>query len=223
VTEADWNDVWLSEGFATYFTLLFREHAYGRDDFTRGLEEARREVLEFQAKEPDYRIVHENLDDMSQVTTRQTYQKGAWVLHMLRGVAGDEAFWRGIRAYYQEFSEKNASTLDFRRAMEDSSGLDLKRFFRQWLETGGLPKVEGWWRARGSGIEVQLRQTQEGTPFELEIPVSIEVEGESVPRVEKLRMTEREANASFPSEGAVRAVLLDPDLWVLMESTFVRR
>jgi aminopeptidase N len=222
VTEADWDDVWLSEGFATYFTLLFREHAFGRDDFVRGLEEARREVLEFHAKEPDYRIVHENLDDMSQVTTRQTYQKGAWVLHMLRGLVGDDAFWRGIRAYYEEFAEKNATTLDFRRAMEDSSGLDLTRFFRQWLERGGLPRIEGSWRARGTEVEVQLRQIQSGTPFELEIPVVIEVDG-SEPRVEKLRMTEREAKASFPAEGAVRAVRLDPDHWVLMESTFARK
>src|SRR5262245_32436884 len=59
VTEGDWNDVWLSEGFATYFTLLFREHAYGRDDFARGIEEARSEVLEFHGKDPAYRVVHE--------------------------------------------------------------------------------------------------------------------------------------------------------------------
>ncbi len=130
VTEADWNDVWLSEGFATYFTLLFREHAYGRDDFARGLEDACRQVLEFHAKDPGYRIVHENLDDMSQVTTSQTYQKGAFVLHMLRGVMGDEAFWRGVRSYYEEFSTRSATTLDFRRAMEKSSGRDSRAILR---------------------------------------------------------------------------------------------
>jgi aminopeptidase N len=223
VTEADWNDVWLSEGFATYFTLLFREHAYGRDDFARGLEDARRRVLEFRQKEPGYRIVHENLDDMAQVTTSQTYQKGAFVLHMLRGVLGDETFWQGIRAYYAEFSSKNATTDDFRRAMEEASGRDLARFFRQWLYRGGLPRVEGGWRYAGSALEIDLRQTQDGEPFELEIPVALELEAGSLPRIEKVQMTGREARAKFPIDGAPRAVALDPHLWVLMESTFVRK
>ncbi len=97
VTEYDWDDVWLSEGFATYFTLLFIEHHYGRDEFLSGLEASRQRVLEFDKEHPDYRIVHDNLDDMSKVTTGQIYQKGAWVLHMLRGIVGDEAFWAGIR------------------------------------------------------------------------------------------------------------------------------
>jgi aminopeptidase N len=222
VTEADWDEVWLSEGFATYFTLLFREHAYGRDDFLRGLENARLQVLAFHQKEPGYRIVHENLDDMARVTSSQTYQKGAWVLHMLRGVTGDEAFWLGVRAYYAEFASKNATTDDFRRAMEEASGLDLKRFFRQWLERGDLPRVEGGWRYTGSSLEIDLRQTQEGEPFELEIPVAIELETGS-PRVEKVSMTGREARAALPIQGTPRDVALDPQLWVLMESTFERR
>ncbi|HLE68569.1 MAG TPA: M1 family metallopeptidase [Vicinamibacteria bacterium] len=223
VTEADWDDVWLSEGFATYFTLLFREHAYGRDDFVRGLEDARRKVLEFHQKEPGYRIVHENLDDMEKVTTLQTYQKGAWVLHMLRAVMGDEAFWRGIRAYYAEFSSRNATTDDFRRAMEEASGRDLARFFRQWLYRGGLPRVEGGWRHTGSAVEIELRQTQEGEPFELEIPVALDLAAGSTPRVEIVRMTGREARATIPIEGALQTVALDPQLQVLMESTFVRK
>jgi aminopeptidase N len=223
VTQADWNDVWLSEGFATYFTLLFRDHAYGRDDFARGLEDARRRVLEFHEKEPGYRIVHENLDDMAQVTTSQTYQKGAFVLHMLRGLVGDDAFWRGIRAYYAEFSSRNATTDDFRRAMEQASGRDLARFFRQWLYRGGLPRVEGGWRHAASALEIELRQTQEGEPFELEIPLVLELADGSPPRVEKVRMAEREAWVSIPIENTPRAVALDPDLWVLMESAFVRK
>jgi aminopeptidase N len=168
-------------------------------------------------------VVHENLADMAQVTTRQTYQKGAWVLHMLRGVLGDEAFWQGIRAYFGEFASKNATTGDFRRTMEEASGRDLSRFFRQWLERGGIPRIEGGWRYRGSTLEIDLRQTQEGEPFELEIPLAIEPGGDSPTRVERIRMTESEARATFALEGAPRSVALDPELWVLMESTFARR
>ena len=114
VTEYDWDDVWLSEGFATYFTLLFIEHAYGRDAFVEGLLKSKESVLKFQHANPEYTIIHKNLSDMSQVLTNQIYQKGAWTLHMLRGVVGTEAFWQGIRQYYQTFRDANATTADFR-------------------------------------------------------------------------------------------------------------
>jgi aminopeptidase N len=223
VTEADWDDVWLSEGFATYFTLLFREHAYGREDFRRGLLESRRIVLEFEAKTPEYRIVHENLDDMSQVTSSHTYEKGAFVLHMLRGLIGDEAFWRGIRSYYARFRDRNATTADLRREMEQASGRDLERFFAQWLYRGGLPSIEGVWRHEGSSLVLELRQTQKAPAFELSIPVGIQVDREAPPRIETVRMTEREARALVEVEKAPVDVALDPDLWVLMESSLRRQ
>ncbi|HET9064680.1 MAG TPA: M1 family metallopeptidase [Gemmatimonadales bacterium] len=139
VTEGDWDDVWLSEGFATYFTLLYREHARGRDDFVSGLAQSRETIRKFYAETPDYRVVHDGLRDMSQVTNGMTYQKGAWTLHMLRNLIGDEAYWRGIQAYYREHFNGNASTADFQRAMEEASGQSLDAFFDQWLRQGGIP------------------------------------------------------------------------------------
>jgi aminopeptidase N len=218
VTEADWDDVWLSEGFATYFTLLFREHAYGREDFRRGLEESRKIVLEFEAKTPDYRIVHDNLDDMSQVTSSHTYEKGAWVLHMLRGRIGDDAFWQGIRSYYSRFRDRNATTTDFRGEMEEASGTNLERFFEQWLYRGGLPAIEGEWRHENGSVVLELRQTQPAEPFELSIPVGIEIDPGAPSRIETLRLNGREVSLVIPVEKAPRDVTLDPDLWVLMES-----
>ena len=146
VTENDWDDVWLSEGFATYFTLLFIEHEYGRDAFLAGLTDSQNRVRAFDPKHPDYHIVHDDLADMRQVTTGQIYQKGSWTLHMLRGLVGDEAFWAGIRAYYRRYRDGNATTDDFRREMEEASGQPLDWFFRQWLHRGGSP--EG---SRGAG------------------------------------------------------------------------
>ena len=137
VTESDWDDVWLSEGFATYLTHLFVEHAEGRDAFVAGLRADRDQIRAFDLKNPDYRIVHDNLADMKQVTTGPgTYRKGAWTLHMLRGVVGDEAFWSGIREYYRLYRDENASTADFRRVMEEASRSELGWFFDQWLTRG---------------------------------------------------------------------------------------
>ena len=173
VTENDWNDVWLSEGFATYFTLLFIERAYGRDEFVDGLRSSRKTVVDFYAKTPDYRVVHENLSDMSQVTTGMTYQKGSWTLHMLRQLMGDDKFRTGIRDYYARFQNRNASTTDFRLAMERASGLDLSAFFQQWLYRGGVPKLEGTWQwdATAKQLVVELAQTQAGEPFRLPVEI----------------------------------------------------
>ena len=153
VTEADWDDVWLSEGFATYFTSLFIEHAYGREAFLASLKASRDAVRAFEAKRPGYRIVHDNLSDMTQVTTRQTYDKGGFTLHMLRGLMGDEAFWRGIREYYARHRDGNATTDDFRRAMEEASGRELCLVLRPVAASGWLAHPRG---------ELALRR---GRPF----------------------------------------------------------
>ena len=224
VTENDWDHVWLSEGFATYFTLLFVEHADGRDAFVAGLRESRDRVRAFHAKRPDYRVVHDNLSDMDQVTTSQTYQKGAWVLHMLRGMVGDEAFWRGVRDYYRRYRDANASTDDFRRAMEEASGQELGWFFRQWLYRGGLPVVEGTWRydAAARTLVLDLRQVQDGgDPFVLPMEVALAAPNGSV-RMEPIRLSERSGRVLIPLDEAPTSVTLDPGEWVLMEASLRR-
>ena len=229
VTEYDWDDVWLSEGFATYFTLLFIEHAYGRDEFVERLESSRRRVLAFYEDRPDYRVVHDNLADMGQVTTGMQYQKGSWTLHMLRGIVGDDAFWRGIRAYYSTYRDRNATTDDFRQAMEEASGRDLSGFFRQWLYRGGTPKYEGGWGydAASGTVEVELNQVQgEGEGdyfFQMPIQVGIYAEDESRPRIEVLQVNEINNRFTIRVEREPAAVVLDPDMWVLMEAEFGRR
>ena len=224
VTEYDWDDVWLSEGFATYFTLLYIEHAYGRDEFVRGLKRSRDRIFRFYADRPDYRIVHDNLTDMSQVTTGMMYQKGAWTLHMLRGVIGTEAFWEGIRIYYGRHFNSNASTDDFRRAMEEASGTDLEWFFRQWLYQGGVLALDGGWdyNADRGLVTVDLAQTQPGYRFAMPLDIAIHpVEGAL--RVERIQIDEQQHTFEFAVDDEPTAVVLDPGLWVLMEASFVRR
>ena len=122
VTESDWDDVWLSEGFATYFALLYQEHADGRDAFLAGVRSSAQRAIQYALAHPESAIVHENLADVSKVIANnaQIYQGGAQVLHMLRGVLGDDTFWAGIRLYYARHRNANASSDDLRRAMEDA-------------------------------------------------------------------------------------------------------
>jgi aminopeptidase N len=225
VTEHDWDDVWLSEGFATYFTLRFIEHAYGRDEFVRGLEASRRTVMTFAAANPGYTIIHRNLSRMEEVTSSHTYQKGSWVLHMLRGVVGEEAFRSGIRAYYQRHFNATATTADFRRAMEEASGRDLGWFFEQWLYRPGTLQLAGQWTydARARQLRIALDQVQtDGSLFVMPLEVAVRTAGQALPTIHRVQVDAtsnvfRLDVASEPTE-----VRLDPNLWVLLEATLQR-
>ena len=225
VTESDWDDVWLSEGFATYFTHLYIEHAYGYDDFIAGLKSDREAIYEYYEENPDYRLVHDNLDDMSKVLTRMQYIKGAWTLHMLRNLIGTEAFSNGIREYYRLYRESNASTADFQRVMEETSGQEIGWLLDQWLYQGGLPVVEGTWSfdPADSTVRLHLRQTQQnGYRFRLPITVRVHAEDGSTSDA-PVDLEADGSHFSIAVEGEPTGLELDPDTWVLMRSTLVRK
>ncbi len=213
VTEADWDDVWLSEGFATYFTLLFIEHWQGRDAFAAGLKDSRAKVFEMEKKNPDWKVRHDNLADMKRVLQPLIYQKGGWTLHMLRSMMGDEAFWKGIRDYYGRYRNANATTADFQKVMEEASGLKLGWFFDQWLNRAGSPAVKGsWnWDAASRMVVVVLEQSSD---FRLPLEIAI---GD---RVEKIELTHRRQSFTFSAGKAPDEVRLDPAMKVLMDASF---
>ncbi len=224
VTEYDWDDVWLSEGFATYFTLLFIEHAYGRDEFVKGLKTSRETIFNFYKSNPDYRIVHDNLNDMGKVTTIQTYQKGAWILHMLRSRIGDEAFQQGIRMYYNKYMNSNATTADFIKEMEMASGEDLSTFFRQWLYQGGNVELEGSWRydSRAKKVVVTLRQVQTKYKFDVPIELAIYEKGVEKPRLETIAMNDSSGEYEFAVDAVPVRIELDPNTRLLASWIFVK-
>lgn len=224
VTERDWDDVWLSEGFATYFTMLFIEHAYGRDQFVQELEKSRRSVLEFDARNPQYRIIHDRLEDMSKVTTRQTYEKGAWTLHMLRSMIETEAFWRGIQDYYSRYRDSHASTTEFREVMERAAGQPLGWFFDQWLTRGGFPSIRGSWHYDGpsKALVIELSQTQPGQPFRLPIDVSIRL-ADGTQRIERVTLQAATHQFRFAISGPPGAVALDPNVTALFSGGLTAR
>ena len=219
VTERDWDDVWLSEGFATYFTLLYSEQFDGRDAFVRGLRSSRDRVLQLEKKMPDTPIVHRNLSDMRHVLNQFVYQKGAWTLHMLRYTIGTEHFWDGIRDYYRSYQNKNASTDELRLVMERASHQSLGWFFTQWLTRGGVPALKGSWSydATARHVIVDIAQSQPGEPYRLPLEFGIVVPGAAPPRIERGELNGREGRFSFPAEAEPSEVTLDPNTWLLME------
>jgi len=224
VTEADWDDVWLSEGFATYFTSLFVEHAYGRDEFASRMAEARGRIFSFYDSRPDYRIVHDNLADMGQVTTGMQYQKGAWVLHMLRHEIGTERFWDGIRRYYARYFNGQATTAQFRAAMEEVSRQDLEQFFQQWLYQGsaGL-QLDGNWRYENGNVELNLAQRQAGGTV-YQMPITLEFVGSDGARARtEIEVSEAEHAYSIAVEFEPDEIVVDPDTWLLISGSLTQR
>ncbi len=220
ITEKDWDDIWLSEGFATYFTHLTREHYEGRDAFVAGLRADAPRIFAAERQFPGEPVVHNNLSDMKKVMqpNQVIYQKGSWVLHMLRGQIGTDNFRSGIREYYRLYRDGNASTDDFRRVMEETAGQALRWFFDQWLHRSPSPVVAGLWHynSLSKHIELSLTQTQAGQPYRLPLEVSLTVDGK--PRIQKLEFTAKQQSFTFAAEREPSSLMLDPNTWILMDS-----
>src|SRR2546427_9923820 len=117
VTESTWADLWLSEGFATYFAGLFIQKHDGEDAFREYLRNAAQRYFNFE-KRAQSPIHDTETTNLMSLLNPNNYEKGAWVLHMLRSQLGDEAFFKGVREYYNSHKEGNATTEDLRTALE---------------------------------------------------------------------------------------------------------
>ncbi len=218
VTESDWDDVWLSEGFATYFTLLYMEHNTGHDAFVNGLKASKEQIITYIKKNKDSPIVHNQLTDMSKVTSALTYQKGAWVLHMLRELMGEPNFRNGIQSYYRKYFNANATTADFRFEMEQASGLDLQGFFSQWLYQEGIPKLNGqWtWNSTKKELKISLEQTQSNS-FLFPLEIGIASAGKQLPEIKKVDINTKQSVFTFSLEAKPLSVSIDPQTKLLAE------
>ncbi|MEO8597054.1 MAG: M1 family aminopeptidase [Candidatus Solibacter sp.] len=225
VTEKDWDDAWLSEGFATYFAALAAEFYQGRDQFLSAMRKSRATILRLEKHSPGVAVVHDNLPEIQdgRAPLELVYQKGGFVLHSLRAVVGTEIFWAGIREYYRRFRDANASTADFQHVMEEASGRPLDWFFHQWLYRAGSPVVKGSWRydPAARAIQLDLTQTQPGEPFRL--PLDVVVRSAGAAAVHRIELTAASQSVTLAAERAPDTVELDPDAWVLMDAALVRR
>ncbi|MEO8622330.1 MAG: M1 family metallopeptidase [bacterium] len=219
VTESDWDEVWLSEGFATYFTLLYTEHYDGRDAFVAGVQRSREQVFALEKRLPGKAVIHDNLADMKDVLNNLIYQKGGWTLHMLRGLIGTDVFWDGIRDYYQQYRDRNTTTADFQRVMEQHSGRDLGWFFDQWLKRAGHPAINGSWRYDAATKHIVLELAQVGDVYRLPLDVGIGGEGTAPMRIERIELTQRTQTFEIAADRAPASLALDPGTWTLMEAT----
>jgi aminopeptidase N len=216
-TENDWHHVWLSEGFATYFANLYLEYAYGHDRLVEEEKIDRDQVVRYFRKNQGP-VVDTTVRDISALLNANTYQKGGWVLHMLRHSVGDIAFWKGVQQYYSTYRNGNAMTGDFQRTMEEASGKDLSEFFRQWLWTGGHPRLSGRWTydSKAKSVTVTIDQLQPGVPFKFPLDVEL-ISDDGVKAIRTLDITKKNEKLSFLVTSKPQQLILDPDTWLLFE------
>ncbi|HUA59320.1 MAG TPA: M1 family metallopeptidase [Verrucomicrobiae bacterium] len=226
VTEKDWDDAWLSEGFATYFASLAQEHFDGHDAFLASMKNKRTQILGMEKRTPGVAVVHDNLPEISggRAPVRIVYEKGGFTLHMLRGQIGNDKFWAGIREYYRRFRDSNASTADLEKVMEETSGTDLNWFFQQWLYRAGSPTVEGIWsyNAENKKVELDISETQPGDLFRLPIDVAVTTQG-SPARIQKIELNAKEQKFEIASDKEPATVELDPNAWLLMDAKLTKK
>jgi aminopeptidase N len=178
MTCKDWSHIWLNEGFASYFDPLFTEHDRGVDEFRQRMDG---ELKSYLGNDRMYRrpIVETRYRSPMQMFDGMTYSKGGCVLHMLRGLLGEENWWKGIRGYAAKNRYEVVDTDDFRKAMEEASGKDLKWFFDQWLFKAGHPELKVRWHYEDADrtVRMKIEQTQkvdEQTPL-FRLPTTLEL------------------------------------------------
>ena len=214
VTQTEWSDLWLSEGFATYFEHVFFERVAGREVFLVRMRGSRDDYLK--ANREHSRPMHDaSVTDLFKLLNAFNYDKGAWVLHMLRGLMGDEAFFAAIRDYYAAYRNRNATTAELRLIMERHAGQPLDWFFREWVFEAGHPIYALDWQWSDGKVGVTIEQKQEGTVFRM--PVVLELRHDSGVQRETVLVDERRERIEIASEQRPTAVVLDPDEMILKE------
>jgi aminopeptidase N len=223
VTESDWDHTWLSEGFATYLAHLYDERLLGRDALAEGMRRDRDQVIAYSERRRDAAVVTPASPSLDNILTANSYQKGSWVLHMLRRRLGDDAFFRGLGLYYARFRDGNALTDDFRQVMEEVSKQPLEGFFRQWVYSPGQPSIGGRWSCSAGVVTVTLEQDPPpGDRSDVVLDIGILTDRGAPPRVETVRLAQREQTFTFAADRPPLDIVLDPGTWLLARLAALR-
>lgn len=214
VTCESWAHLVLNEGFANYAEYLWSEYKYGREraDLSRLSELS---GYFDQVGDVAHPLIHFHYDKADDMFDAHSYNKGGLVLHMLRDVVGDEAFFAAVQRYLRDHAFQAAEIHDLRQAFEAVTGQDLNWFFDQWFFGVGHPvlNVDHTYDESTGKLEITIRQTQAEkgyTPlFRLPMEIGI-VDRDSVLAIHRVVLDQREQVLSFPLTAAPLAVIPDP-------------
>jgi aminopeptidase N len=224
VTCLDWSHAWLNEGFADYMQAMYIERTRGVDQFRWDMGVKADSLFEEDAEEFRRPTVEKDFVYADDLFGMAIYAKGAWMLHELRYVLGDGAFFEGVSAHLKAHSFSNADTHDFRRSMETVSGRSLEEFFEQAFLKAGFPEfdVEYSWDESSKTASLRIRQTQKlemQTPvFKLPCDIVMYVDGARVKKTVMLDSDDQTFSFGLASKPTI--VEFDPEHWLLKKVRF---
>ncbi len=223
VTCRDWSHLWLNEGFASYYTILYEEQKLGADAMKYALWKEAQQV--FQANDTRPIVWRDYGDPMQQFDTR-VYPKGAWVLHMLRSQLGPDLYRKCIRTYLERHRSSIVRTEDLQDVIEEVSGLSFDQFFDQWLFHGGVPelKIDYAWDVASKQARITVRQTQKLSEqvrlFRVPLPVGFAIPGQKELLHVKADVSKEVEDFYFHLPAQPELVRIDPDYTVLAKVAF---
>jgi aminopeptidase N len=233
VTCRDWAHAWLNEGFATYCEAIWLEADKGWDEYLYDIYGDVQRYLEEDADRYRRPIVCNFFRDPIELFDRHLYEKGAAVLHMLRGELGWSRLKRSLQGYVRANAQRNVETIDLIRAIEAETGRNTRQFFDQWVERGGHPRIEvsyRWDDDRKTALVtiVQNQTIDDANPaylfdlevgFVTELPEAIRTDfgAEPLPGETRVRLHVERAPQTFAValERAPNLVRIDPEAWIL--------
>jgi aminopeptidase N len=225
LTCRDWSEIWLNEGFATFFAAVYREHVRGEDEYLLAVRRMGRGYVSGTRR---YRrpIVTRVYEKPISVFDFHAYPKGGAVLHMLRRRLGEDAFWRGMHEYVWKYRFQNVHTYDFMRCMEEASGQSLAEFFQQWVYSPGHPEFQVSWSwddaARMAKLQVrQAQKTEDGTPV-FHVSLKLLFEGPWGREEQDVEVQEAVTELQFKLPGRPEMVLFDSRHAVLKSLEFTK-
>ncbi|MDB5071099.1 MAG: Aminopeptidase [Candidatus Eremiobacteraeota bacterium] len=237
VTCRDWAHAWLNEGFATYCEAVWLEADKGWDEYLYDVYGVVQRYLEEDAERYRRPIVCNLFRDPIELFDRHLYEKGAAVLHMLRGQLGWGRMKRSLTRYVRSNAQRNVETIDLIRAIEAETGRNTRQFFAQWVERGGHPQLDVSYRWDAERKTALITVTQKqlidadnpayvfdlDVGFAADVPDAIHADfGEgALPGETRVRFTvdgeSRTFAVTLDSEPAL--VRVDPAAWVLSSWT----
>jgi aminopeptidase N len=205
-----WKDIWLNEGFATYSEALYYEAVSGKKALQSTMMSKYSSNFSGSLAEPGPFLF-----------TRIMYDKGAWVLHMLRWEVGDSTFFNILKTYYETFKYSNASISDFKKVCEEVSGKYLDKFFEQWVYSKGQIELEYKTESTKSEnnylVKITLQQVQEDYEefyFPLEIKMTF---NDGIEKRFRYEIVSRDTLLEISTDAIPDSIELDPDRWLLAE------
>lgn len=224
VTCEDWNDLWLNEGFTTYYEALYQRHKEGREEFLYVMHKEAAGFINRGVADDSRPVVRRDYDRAIEMVGYLIYPKGAWVMHMLRGELGEDLFRACIRAYLERHRFGAVETSDFAAIVEELSGRSFDQFFDQWIYHPHHPELQirhGWDAQRKlAKISVaQVQQLTNGVAL-FRVPLTVRFKGGFGTVERKLDVQRKDESFFVPLPSEPKVVRIDPEGQLLAKISF---